>query len=414
MFDVPFWAPDGQRVGYGKVYEVPLEYVIESRDLNGEKPVKVLSDSRLAGSSCWLPDGRIIYVRWESPGNTGANLWGIRTTIETGEPAGKPRRITDWVGSTDSHLLTTSADGKRLALKKGNAQSDVYVAELLADGTRLKTPRRLTLDESNDEPKAWTADNKAVIFQSDRNGQWDIYKQGIDQAMAETVFASPENKSAWGLSPDGAWVFFTAQAGASAPRKLMRAPMASGAAQLVSNTEPDRRAAREWRTSEIRAQSCARLPSTFCAYGWIEPGQLILSSYDLVAGKRRELARVPDGTEFDVFPDGSGIAVALGDPAARRIRIISSTGETKAEFPVKGWSAIEHPNCAADSNGLYVTSVSQPGAATLLYVDLQGNARVLWQQKGSPDAWAIPSPDGRYLAIMGMTQTSDAWILENF
>ena len=37
----------------------------------------------------------------------------------------------------------------------------------------------------------------------------DIYKQGIDQTTAETVFASPEDKDIFGLSPDGAWVFYS-------------------------------------------------------------------------------------------------------------------------------------------------------------------------------------------------------------
>ena len=50
----------------------------------------------------------------------------------------------------------------------------------------------------------------------------------------------------------------------------------------------------------------------------------------------------------------------------------------------------------------------------LVYVDLQGKASVLWQPKGADDTWGVPSPDGRYLAIMSPTQTNDAWLIENF
>jgi Tol biopolymer transport system component len=252
-------------------------------------------------------------------------------------------------------------------------------------------------------PKAWTPDSKAVVFSSDRNGHFDIYKQGIDQATAETLVASPENKDVTGLSPDGAWVFYTTPASPSAPGKLMRVPLSGGPAQFMASTEPG-----------FNDLQCVRLPSTFCVYAWYEQKQLILSSYDLVTGKKRELARVPGGLGWDVLPDGSGMAVVLGDPPRNRIRVLSSAGETKTEFTVKGWSAITHIWHSADSKGLYLTSQSQPTVATLLYVDLQGNARVLWQQKGSPDGWAVPSPDGRYLAIMGVTQTMDAWLLENF
>ena len=35
-------------------------------------------------------------------------------------------------------------------------------------------------------------------------------------------------------------------------------------------------------------------------------------------------------------------------------------------------------------------------------MDLKGNARVPWQFKGQGgNIWGIPSPDGRYLAILG-------------
>jgi hypothetical protein len=64
--------------------------------------------------------------------------------------------------------------------------------------------------------------------------------------------------------------------------------------------------------------------------------------------------------------------------------------------------------------GFYCGSMS-PQVSTLLYVDLEGNARVLWQHKGEPDfIWGIPPPDGRYTAIEGFSFNSNVWMLENF
>jgi len=51
---------------------------------------------------------------------------------------------------------------------------------------------------------------------------------------------------------------------------------------------------------------------------------------------------------------------------------------------------------APEGKGLYCTSQSLEGD-TFLYVDLKGNARVLWQFKGGSGC-GVPSPDGRYLA----------------
>jgi hypothetical protein len=52
---------------------------------------------------------------------------------------------------------------------------------------------------------------------------------------------------------------------------------------------------------------------------------------------------------------------------------------------------------------------------TVLYVDLEGNGRVLWQRKGTFGYfWSIPSPDGRYLAILNTVFNSNVWMLEGF
>jgi Tol biopolymer transport system component len=67
-----------------------------------------------------------------------------------------------------------------------------------------------------------------------------------------------------------------------------------------------------------------------------------------------------------------------------------------------------------DGKGLYCGSVS-PQGSTLLYVDLKGNARVLWQFKGGRvQIWGVPSPDGRYLAIEGAVINSNVWMVEGF
>lgn len=159
-------------------------------------------------------DGRIIYSRKESARyeNGFANLWEIRTDPRTGRATREPRRITSWTGVQIGGLRVT-ADGKYLALLKGPTESDVYVGDLEANGTRLMNPRRLTLDDRDDEPSAWTLDRKAVLFDSNRNGSYDNFRQALDQRTAEAVVTSREDKFQARVSPDGAWVMYFAFSG---------------------------------------------------------------------------------------------------------------------------------------------------------------------------------------------------------
>jgi hypothetical protein len=83
---------------------------------------------------------------------------------------------------------------------------------------------------------------------------------------------------------------------------------------------------------------------------------------------------------------------------------------------VKGWPNLTGLDWSPDAKGIYCGFVSAQGSGALLYVDLAGNVRVLWQHKLDINGhvWAIPSPDGRYLAISAPTSNSNAWMLEGF
>jgi hypothetical protein len=73
-------------------------------------------------------------------------------------------------------------------------------------------------------------------------------------------------------------------------------------------------------------------------------------------------------------------------------------------------------------------STSIPQGAALLQVDLNGNANVIWEQRGSiapltdffeslggrSVPWGVPSPDGRHLAIYGWSLSANIWMIENF
>jgi serine/threonine protein kinase/Tol biopolymer transport system component len=411
------WSPDGRQVAYQRFHRTPdkLECSIESRDLKGGQPTPVLSDPRLCSPIhfLWYPGGRLVYAMSEpEPNQRYNNLWEIRVDTRTGEPVGKPRRITNWAGVYAS--LSGTADGKQLAVSKFSTQTDVYVGELEASGHGLKQPRRLTLDEHNDYPGAWMPDSKAVLFWSDRNGTWDIFKQALDQDEAQPIVTGPDYKDWPVVSPDGSWILYLSSASpessATTPVRIMRVPTSGGPPQLVLDGRG------------INGLSCARSPASLCVFSEWAPDQkqLIFSAFDPAHGRGRELTRInlrqPSSyCDWDLSRDGSRLASTQFDDREGRIEILPLAGGETREVNVKGWNGLWAIGWAPDSKGLFVSRYPSSGTM-LLYVNLEGRASVLWEQKltGRYWTWGTPSPNGRYVALLGWSEDSNVWMLENF
>jgi serine/threonine protein kinase/Tol biopolymer transport system component len=422
------WSPDGQRIAYERFHRRPdkLECSIESRDLRGGQPTLVLSDPRLCAGDVkflWFPSGRFVYtMREPEQVRNEVNLWEVRVDTRTGGPVSKPRRITNWAEATATGLGGTS-DGKQLAVTRLSWQTHVNVGELEAGSRRLKNPGRLTLEESRDYPCHWMPDGKAVLFQSNRNGTWGIYKQGLGQTTAQPVVIGPEYKDWPVVSPDGSWILYLSRAtpnyAASSPVRIMRVPTSGGPPQLVL----------EGRGIDYLA--CARSPAALCVFSEPSPDrkQLIFSAFDpSQEQKRRELTRVDlkqlgtsywygwYGYGWDLSLDGSHLAIAQWDQREGRIQILPVAGGKVREVNVKGWNGLCRLFWAADGRGLFVSAYGGLGA-TLLYVDLEGRGQVIWRQRFpgfSFEARGVPSPDGRYLALLAYTTDSNVWLLENF
>jgi serine/threonine protein kinase len=412
------WSPDGNR----------LAYITEQHDSNGFLLQNSLQTCDLQGKSrtvavpasglnlegfCWLPEGRIVYARQESPRSSDDNLWQIWIDNNLRMPAGKPERITQWAGSYLGGL-SASADGKRLALSKSTYQSEVYLGELAAGGTRMNAPRRLTNDDAMNMPGAWTADSKAVMLASDRNGREGIFKLGISKANFEPLITGSQSFNLTRLSADGAWILYLSEsprtpANPPPPDHLMRIPVGGGVPQTVLETR------------SFDSYSCASAPASLCVIleASQDRKQRTITAFDPLKG-RGEVLRTIDNNPPSTLggaglsPNGSTFAISRDGERDIRIHLFSLSGGSDREITVKGWPNNTGIDWAPDGKGLYCGSVS-PQGATLLYVDLKGNARVLWQYKAASGAiGGMPSPDGRYLAILTGISSSNVWMIEGF
>jgi Tol biopolymer transport system component len=418
----PVWSPEGRTIAYVTGEYQPehwgMSTKLEILDLaTGHKETNPSVFSLRPGLA-WTPDGQLIYSVSEPPPNQNdSNLWSVRVD-RSGHFSGPPLRLTATTG--DVAAISASADGKRIAYTKHWLQPDVYVAELNPAGTHLNTPKRLTLDERNDYPFAWTPDSKAVLFGSDRDGPYHIFKQSIDQNVPELFVGGEQQAMTPRLTPDGSSVVYITWpklGETSTSVGLMRLPLAGGPSQVLL------------RRDGIGNLQCSRPPSNACIYDVRSKEQMSFFRFDPNTGKSEEIAQVKIQDQpsyaynWSLSPDGTTLATekkeggTLGDYTEQKgpsITFFSLADGSKRTVNVQGWAGINSLDWAVDGHSLWAPVYSNTGTWALLKIDLQGRATTVLEDTTMTIGWAIPAPDGKHLAFWKAGGSSNVWMLERF
>ncbi len=407
------WAPHGQRFLYDRFDEHGETKF--TADLNGGPPTLLFppSENGKMNDLLWLPDGRLLYPIRESQGYLTCNFWTRRLDPHTGQLLEKPTRLTNWPGSCLDSISAT-ADGKRLVLLKITERMTSYVADLAAGGTHLLHLRHFPETESSEGIAEWTPDSKELIVVSNRaNDYFGMYRQPLNEEAAIPLDTKEYGRNP-AVTPDGKWILYLGYGRneqgwwEAKPRPLLRVPINGGPAVTLFTAGPG--------TFSV---TCARPPAELCAIGESSENgrEWVITRLDPLTGRGPELARLAVDSNAlpwsgQLSPDGTRIALA-GNPKDS-IHILSLQRRSTQEVKVKGWSHWYKPAWAADGRGLYVSASSQ-SRKVILYVDLQGNERVVWEgANATQGTLALPSPDGRHLAIQTMMDNNNMWMMENF
>ncbi|HEY3742998.1 MAG TPA: hypothetical protein VGL53_24295 [Bryobacteraceae bacterium] len=425
----PTWFRKGKRILYVKYGGANGEKTValESRDLNSGDPVTLLANLQLT-EFCLRRDGRLIYaLREPVPNQYDSNLWEQRFDEETGRPKGTPRRLTDWIGFYFGSPELT-ADGKRLIFLNGRAQSDIYLGDLTNDGSALKNPRRITLDERTDWPGGWSPDSKSMFLYSDRKGYFDIYKQSADSRDALPLITSAEEKRAPQISPDGKWLLYMqwpkSSDGAPAPGfgKLMRMPVAGGASEPVMDFKGYSGLGVMSPASTVGGYPSFRCPpraGSSCVLAEVRDKQIIFSSFDALEGRKKELIRIPRNSDFrtwDLSPDGREVAITMFDFNAGDVRIVPllDGGGAQRTLSAMPFTQLTTIAWAADGRSLFAVSGSSRGSSIVHMDSTGGNPKLLFRQFGWDIHAVAPSPDGHSLAFGAVLSNFNAWTIPSF
>jgi DNA-binding winged helix-turn-helix (wHTH) protein/Tol biopolymer transport system component len=398
----PKWSPDGSRIAYVRIAQTYNAQVssVEVNEWQKASARTILSDTALGPSLWWLPNGLLVYTLADTENQQGASLW-MAAPQESGKPLTSSKRITRGIGWINQ--VTGSADGKLLTFTRENTVSSVYIGALAPDSTRLVATKRVTLDENQNLPFAWTPDSKAFLFSSNRNGRSEIFKQATDQPLAEGMMTSAEQLLQPRMTPDRSEILYIStpkSADLKTPSSIFAIPIAGGTPRLVLQDVG------------IWNVQCAPLPSAVCMYSNLKGDKTETFHFDARTGKSSEQPQVDPWCNWSLSPDGLQRAIVCdGDKGTIRLRS-TITGE-KRELKVKEWDELGSIEWSTDGKSLL--PVWHHGSDTaLLNVALDGKVLVLLRSSNPEILGAIPSPDGRSMVIAGASTTRNVWQIENF
>jgi DNA-binding winged helix-turn-helix (wHTH) protein/Tol biopolymer transport system component len=423
MFGAPAWSPDERRLAYVITSYEPAQWGTKTNlatlDLsNGREKVILsppttnsdLNDSvQLGLGLAWTSDNYLVYSISEAPPNNGdSNLWRVALD-SSGRVVGHPLRLTTTPDEVSD--LSASGDGKRIAYTKYTLNPSVYISELGSGGTGLSTPQRLTIDDWKNIPFAWTPDSKAVIFVSDRDGIFHIFKQQIDKTVPELLVGGKEQANVPRLAPDNStllYVIWPKPGEPAAPARLMRIPLAGGQPQTVLQRQG------------LGNLQCARPPSTVCLYHVGSATQLSFFRFDPATGASEELPQLriddqaPHAYGWNLSPDGKRLVIARNEGLQKDPSFILYSLEvgSKRKVIANGWAGLAGFDFAADGKSLWAAAYTNDGKSALLNIDLKGQTRTVFEDTEMSIGWAIPSPDGKHLALGRARGAGNVWMLE--
>jgi DNA-binding winged helix-turn-helix (wHTH) protein/Tol biopolymer transport system component len=383
------WSPDSQKIAFVRFTWSYVSNVgdIQVLDLATGNLRTIISRPKMGVGLVWSRDGRILYLQTEPPPNDAdSNVWNA--TIDENLHIGTPVQLTSGPGWVNS--LSATVDANSVFYLKNYSQQQTFVASLSSDGSRITSHKRLAADESLNVATAWTADSQFLLTMSNRNGTEDIYKQPRDGSLPEPLAMTSQNESQPRLSPDGREVLYLSVPTDPSPEEvttIMAVPVEGGAARRILND------------NGIWNLQCARAPSTLCMYANQRGPRMTLFRFDVTTGKAVQAFTENSIGNWSLSPDGNLIAMTVSGSERDVIQLISPMSGQRNKLKVTGRGSFMNVDWAADGKTLLLTAADAARRISLLRVSLDGHVTVLLEHADSLIAAAVPSPDGRSLAI---------------
>ena len=362
------WSPDGTRIAYAEgnpgyiAREGPMSNLapasISVVTLATGETRSVTDGTSLNHGPVWTPDGRHLLFVSDRSGSRDI----FRVPISESGAHAAPARMTTGVGV---HTFSLSRDGRRLAYSVMGSRQNIWSIPLPASGhASLADARAVTTGNQTTEIMALSPDRQWLAFDSDLNGNQDIYKvrvSGGEQVRLTTDSAS-DFGAAW--SPNGQEIaFYSLRRG---NRDIFVMSSDGGSVEQLTNHPADDWSP-DWSPSgDMLAYFSDR----------VSPAQVFILSRDkgeLIGGRSRQVthegARVPKWS-----PDGQLIAYWASYTNPHHTLSVVPPAGGKPRVLVHFDSSVSYifPRWSRDGRSVYYKTLEADGASKLWRVPVAG------------------------------------------
>lgn len=215
------WSPDGSKIAYvsgnlaflfseidvpesiwqwiGNIAPSSIHIVIVSTGKS--HPITSIDNSNM--SPVWTPDGK--HLLFISDQGGARDIYSL-SLDSSGQPKTQPKRLTTGL---DAHTINISKDGQKLVYSVVNLTSNICSIEIPETGyLSASTAEPVTMGDQIIESINVSQDGQWIAYDSDLNGNSDIYKMPIGGGEAVQLTEHPRDDFCPSWSLDGEKIVF--------------------------------------------------------------------------------------------------------------------------------------------------------------------------------------------------------------
>jgi serine/threonine-protein kinase len=206
----PAWSPDDKVIAFAinsnqYIVGINIGNIAPSSiwlvRADGGNPVRISDDKHLNTSPAWTPDGAVLYVS-SLGGNRDIYIQRVRSNLS---PDGEPLRLTTGL---NPHTISIDRSGKTMAYSVFNTSANIWSTPI-PQGS-VESPKLTPITSGSQTIEAFwiSLDEKWIAYDSNLNGNQDIFKTPISGGDAQQLTHNGADNFAPSWSPDGRQIAF--------------------------------------------------------------------------------------------------------------------------------------------------------------------------------------------------------------